>query len=87
MTKFTKGLMMMVMWSWQVMLLASNNMAMPALLNKLATENLVQEASRIIDSFTTIMPYLRVGEKPNLFADLENAFLEIPPRAGGQLEN
>ena len=83
--------MMMVMWSWQVMLLASNNMAMPALLNKLATENLVQEASRIIDSFTTIMPYLRVGEKPNfdknLFADFENAFLEIPPRAGGQLEN
>ena len=78
---------MMVMWSWQVMLLASNNMAMPALLNKLATENLVQEASRIIDSFTTIMPYLRVGEKPNLFADFENAFLEIPPRAGGQLEN
>ena len=44
------------------MLLACNNMAMPALLNKLATENLVQEASMIIDCFATIMPYLRVGE-------------------------
>ena len=44
------------------MLLGCNNMAMPALLNKLATENLVQEASRIIDCFATIMPYLRVGE-------------------------
>ena len=43
-------------------LLGSNNMAMPALLNKLATENLVIEASRILDCFATIMPYLRVGE-------------------------
>jgi len=43
----------------KVMLLGCSNMAMPALLNKLATENLVQEASRIIDCFATITPYLR----------------------------
>jgi len=43
----------------KVALLGSNNMAMPALLNKLATENLVIEASRILDCFATIMPYLR----------------------------
>ena len=42
--------------------MACNNMAMPALLNKLATENLVQEASRIIDCFATVMPYLRVNK-------------------------
>merc|ERR1719350_1953273 len=46
----------------KVALLGSNNMAMPALLNKLATENLVPEASRIINCFATIMPYLRVGK-------------------------
>ena len=42
-------------------------MAMPALLNKLATENLVQEASRIIDCFATITPYLRVRDEVKIF--------------------
>ena len=61
-------------------------MAMPALLNKLATENLVPEASRIIDCFATIMPYLRVGEgMQRLYLELSSP--EISSRAWRQPES
>ena len=71
----------------QVMLLGCNKMAMPALLNKLATENLVQEASRIIDCFATIMPYLRVGKNANKMTQLIlNLLQKYHPELGDNLK-
>ena len=70
------------------MLLGCSNMAMPALLNKLATENLVQEASRIIDCFATITPYLRVRDEAKIFDTrlILNLLQKYHPELGDNLK-
>jgi len=54
----------------KVLLVAHNNSAMPALLNKFATENLLPELQGLVDCFATYMPYLRKYH-PELGEDLK----------------